>query len=118
MEAMRHDDLQRAQTVPMTWQGAQGSVLVLPDAPWSRRVTGYLANELATRAPGLAHAVLKAQGPAYVVSVRAPLTRPRGAHALCSRFGGAGRSRAAGIDALAGEDLPRFVEAFAAGPWD
>jgi len=61
--------------------------------------------------------VLKVRGDGYVVSVRAPLALPRGAHALCSRFGGGGRSRAAGIDRLARADLQRFVEAFAATSW-
>ncbi|WP_295985386.1 hypothetical protein [uncultured Variovorax sp.] len=117
IDAVRQADLRRALgTVPI-WQGADGSVRVLPDAPWSRRVLGCLANELASREPALAHAVLVARDGGYVVSVRAPQARPDGAHALCSRFGGAGRARAAGIDRLPRWELPRFVAAFAAAPW-
>jgi len=117
IDAVRRSDLQQATGAAAFWQGPQGSVHVLLDAPWSRRVIGSLANELANREPDHAHAVLKEQGDGYVVSVRAPLARPGGAHALCSAFGGAGRSRAAGIDRLARNELPRFVEAFASASW-
>ncbi|AVQ85655.1 hypothetical protein [Variovorax sp. PMC12] len=117
IEAVRRNDLRQAAGAVPFWQGPGGSVRMLPDAPWSRRVIGCLANTLANSEPDLAHAVLKAQGDSYVVSVRAPLSLPRGAHSLCSRFGGAGRSRAAGIDRLPHADLQRFVEAFANASW-
>jgi hypothetical protein len=117
IDAVRRNDLRQAAGTASFWQGPHGSVRVLPDAPWSRRVLGCLANTLANSEPDLAHAVLKAQGDGYVVSVRAPLARPHGAHALCNRFGGAGRSRAAGIDRLPQDELPRFVEAFASASW-
>jgi single-stranded DNA-specific DHH superfamily exonuclease len=86
-------------------------VYVLPDAAWSRRVRGAFGNELANRFPDLAHAILTpdAQG-GYVVSVRAPRTRPTGADALCREFTtGGGRSAAAGINHLPEEGLPEFV---------
>jgi len=35
----------------------------------------------------------------------------------CSSFGGAGRSRAAGIDRLPRAELSRFVDAFAKASW-
>ena len=50
---------------------------------------------------------------AYAVSVRALLASPSGADALCRRFGGGGRARAAGIDALPTADVERFLAAFA-----
>lgn len=117
IDAMRRSDLRQAVGDPAYWRGPEGSVHVLRDAPWSRRVIGCLANVLANREPDLAHAVLKERGDGYVVSVRAPLTQPFGAHTLCSGFGGAGRSRAAGIDRLPRGELPRFVEAFANASW-
>lgn len=117
IDAMRRSDLRQAAATTVLWQGPAGSVRMLPDAPWSRRVLGCFANRLAGEAPDLAHAVLKPAGEGYVVSVRAPLARPHGAHALCSRFGGAGRARAAGIDRLGTGDLARFVAAFAATRW-
>jgi hypothetical protein len=117
IDAQRRCDLQQALAVAPLWQDEGASVRVLPDAPWSRRVLGCIANELANAEPQRAHAVLKRQGRGYSVSVRAPLVSPAGAHALCSRFGGGGRARAAGIDGLAHEELERFVCAFARARW-
>jgi hypothetical protein len=48
------------------------------------------------------------------VSVRAPLTSPRGADELCRAFpGGNGRVGAAGINCLASDRIDVFVTAFA-----
>jgi hypothetical protein len=58
IDAMRHSDLRLGADAAVLWQGPQGSVRVLPDAPWSRRVQGCLANELANSEPGCAYAVL------------------------------------------------------------
>jgi hypothetical protein len=86
------------------------SVHVLPDAAWARRVLGAYGNALSQREPGIAHAVLREKGgEAYVVSVRAPRSDPRGADALCRRFGGNGRAASAGIDLLPREEIERFV---------
>lgn len=116
--ARRAQDLRRAMDWPPHWQGARGAVLVLPDAGWSRRVIGCLANELANARPHRAHAILKpVPGNAYLVSVRAPLDAPVGADLLCRRFGGGGRARAAGIDGLPMTDLQAFVDAFAEVHW-
>jgi hypothetical protein len=117
IDALRHADLRQALDVPPAWQDDGGSVHVLPDAPWSRRALGCIANELANAEPQRAHAVLKQQGDGYAVSVRAPLASPSGAHELCSRFGGGGRARAAGIDGLPPDELTRFVCAFASARW-
>lgn len=118
LDALRRDDLRRAAGVPPHWQNGRASATLLPDAGWSRRVIGCLANELARAEPERAHAVLKAvRGDAYVVSVRAPLATVGGARELCRRFGGAGRAGAAGIDHLPAQDLDRFLEAFGANCW-
>jgi hypothetical protein len=118
IDAMRRADLDQALALPAHWHDARASVHVLPDAPWSRRVLGALANVLANAQPQRAHAVLKAQrGGGYAVSVRAPLCAPSGADELCRRFGGGGRARAAGIDGLPEAELDRFVEAFGAMRW-
>ena len=120
IDTRRRADLRQALAWPPHWQDAHGSVLVLPDAAWSRRVLGCFANELANGQPQHAHAVLKPHGAgtgAYAVSVRAPLALPSGADALCRRFGGGGRARAAGIDGLPADDLERFLEAFASTRW-
>ena len=118
IDALRQSDLDRALAWPAHAQDRRGSVVVLPDAAWSRRVLGSLANQLANAEPDRAHAVLKAQRTGgYSVSVRAPLAFPSGAHALCRRFGGGGRARAAGIDGLSSADLDRFVAAFGSARW-
>ncbi|WP_341920844.1 hypothetical protein [Polaromonas sp. YR568] len=118
LDALRRDDLRRAADLPPHWQNNHASATLLPDAGWSRRVIGCLANELARAEPEQAHAVLKAvRGDAYVVSVRAPLSAAGGARELCRRFGGAGRAGAAGIDRLPAQDLDDFLEAFGATRW-
>lgn len=118
IDTRRRADLRQALACPPHWQDAHGSVLILPDASWSRRVLGCLANELANAQPQHAHAVLKLQRTGgYEVSVRAPLASPTGADALCSRFGGGGRARAAGVDGLPADDLERFLGAFASTRW-
>ena len=110
----RQQDLALAHGTLAFWDGDAGSVTVLPDAAWARRVQGEFANELAGREPGRAHALLCETAGGWRVSVRAALARPHGADALCRQFpGGGGRAGAAGIDLLPRERLPGFIEAFA-----
>jgi hypothetical protein len=104
------DDLARAEGVKPELERAGVALYVLPDAAWSRRIHGLYANRLAQRHPARAHALLVSRPGGYLVSVRAPLERPRGADALCSRFAsGGGRAAAAGINFLPEADYPRFV---------
>ena len=107
----RSSDLDLARTQDAERRLAGATIHILPDAPWSRRVRGVVANEWATRAPGLAQAVLTHNGRGgYAVSVRAPLARPAGADALCRKFAtGGGRVAAAGIDHLPEDQVPEFV---------
>ncbi|MCC7483764.1 MAG: acetyltransferase [Burkholderiales bacterium] len=107
------DDLDRATRVRPAYTGAAGTVVVLPDAAWCRRVHGIHGNRMAEREPGAAHAVLVAKEGGYVASVRAPVERPRGADTICSKFEtGGGRSGAGGINHLPEADLPRFLAEF------
>lgn len=118
IDDLRRADLERARVLAERTDSASGSVHVLPDAPWSRRVLGSYANELANAEPDRAHAVMRLQGQlGYMVSVRAPLASPHGADVLCARFGGSGRPRAAGVDALEPQAQARFFDAFAANAW-
>jgi len=114
----RRADLKLAAAHTPCWGDEHSSVIMLPDAPWSRRVIGSLANQLASAQPRIAHAVLKprAEG-GYLASVRAPVAAPHGAHALCLRFGGSGRGASAGINHLPDHDLRRFVGEFTAIRW-
>ncbi len=113
LRSARADDLYRAGETKPTVEFPRGAIYVLPDAAWSRRVSGTYANELAARDSGRAHAVLTRGGDGYRVSVRAPLERPYGANDVCSEFaGGGGRQSAAGIDLLPENEFERFVAAF------
>jgi len=118
IDAMRQTDLQQAQALSPLRDDARGRVWLLPDTAWSRRVIGTFANDLTFEKPQLAHAVLRqtARGD-FAVSVRAPLDSASGASTLCARFGGAGRSAAAGIDRLPADELGRFLDAFATMRW-
>jgi hypothetical protein len=93
---------------------AGGTVYILPDAAWARRVSGVYANDLATESPERAHALLtRSPKGHYVVSVRAPLANRIGADSLCGRFDtGGGRKAAAGINVLPEARIPDFIAAF------
>lgn len=108
------DDLYRAEDIRPHAADDAHALIVLPEAAWSRRVSGVLGNRLAQRHPERAHAVLtiKREG-GYLVSVRAPVERPHGADDLCRRFDtGGGRAGAAGINHLPASELERFARAF------
>ena len=107
-------DMAAADGTPPIAESAAGAVYLLADAAWSRRVSGLWAHALASRDPQRASAVLTVKpGGGFVVSVRAPLARPRGASALCRRFPtGGGREGAAGINRLPADHVQAFCHAF------
>lgn len=108
-------DLERALAVEPQVQEPRHWLIVLPEEPWSRRVSGTLANRLAQAQPARAHAVLVESPNGYTVSVRAPVSAPTEADTLCRKFpGGGGRPAAGGINRLAPEELQAFVRAFRA----
>lgn len=118
LDRQRRDDLRQALAIEPSVQTGQARAVVLPDAAWSRRVIGCLANELGAASPRQAQAVLRRRADAaFVVSVRAPRVAPQGADALCAAFGGGGRAAAGGIDGLPEASFERFIEAFATTPW-
>ena len=108
------EDMERARSTPPEIETDHHSVVILPAESWARRVSGVYANELAQSAPNRAHAMLtRLPEGGYVVSVRAPLSKPDGADALCRKFAtGGGRKAAAGINRLPEPDLARFVDNF------
>jgi hypothetical protein len=107
------DDLARAAALQPFAKTARGTVYVLPDEAWSRRLSGTVANDMARAHRDRAHAVLVPRQGGFTVSVRAPRARPTGADALCRRFAtGGGRAAAAGINLLGESDLERFVAEF------
>ena len=109
------EDLFRAEEIKAEFASESAALYVLPDAAWCRRVNGLFGNRLAQEHPQRAHAVLVAKTGGYTVSVRAPLSDPRGADELCARFEtGGGRKNAAGINLLLQAELAAFVDAFRA----
>ncbi len=114
LAAERRADLLRALASPPVREDEGSDAYVLPDAPWSRRVSGTFANRLATAAPDRAHAVLTpVPGGGYAVSVRAPREAGLSAAEFCRRFPtGGGRTLAAGIDRLEAARLEHFLDEF------
>ena len=108
-------DIARAEGTQSLLDSATATALRLPAEPWAQRIAGPLGNRLAQASRDRAHAVLVANGDGNLrVSLRAPLEAPEGAGALCARFGGGGRPKAAGIDALPDRELAEFLAAFRA----
>jgi len=114
LQAGYAEDMERATATSPQFEQAAGAIYVLPDMPWSRRVSGVFGNHLASAAPQRAHAVLtRHSGGGFVVSVRAPLATKTGADELCRQFDtGGGRKGAAGINNLPEDQLERFVALF------
>ena len=107
-------DIEQARELVAEIETESIQVLLLPDAAWTRRVSGVFGNELARGAPDRAHALmtLLPEG-GYRVSVRAPLNNKTGADELCMQFpSGGGRKAAAGINALPTGMFDHFIDAF------
>lgn len=108
------NDMAQAKRVAPEVEKPTCALYILPDAKWSRRVSGAFSNFLVGEFPERAHAVLtQKSGGGFVVSVRAPRSNPKGAHVLCRRFAtGGGREAAAGIQLLPRDGLEDFSREF------
>lgn len=112
LEASMQDDLERSSALAPILESASVACFELPDAAWSRRVSGVLANRLAREHPGRAHALLTPSRGMFTVSIRAPIDAPKGADLVAIGFaGGGGRAGAAGINGLPTEDVPGLLKA-------
>ncbi|MFN0316158.1 MAG: acetyltransferase [Burkholderiales bacterium] len=108
-------DLQLASQQSPLLSTATHFAMALPNEPWTRRINGVLANRLAQEHPQRAHAILIPKQGGYLVSVRAPAHKPKGADVFCRKFPtGGGRSGAGGINLLPSEELKRFLAQFEA----
>jgi hypothetical protein len=109
-------DLARAEGLAPLLDGPAGRVFRYPGEPWARRIMGVISNRMANDAPERATAtVVDNPDGTLRISVRAPLTRPRGADELCRRYpSGGGRAGAAGVNALPPDALARFLDDFQA----
>lgn len=109
------EDMAKAEELQPEMATQACALYILPDAPWSRRVSGSFGNRLAQSWPKRAHAILTRRAEGYTVSVRAPLAAPTGADELCRRFdSGGGRKAAAGINGLPEAKVGEFVAQFRA----
>lgn len=109
-----YDDMAAAENIKAEFADDRVALYILPDAKWSRRVSGVFGNHLSTSVPERAHAVLTVlpEG-GFLVSVRAPQVNKIGADDLCRSFPtGGGRKGAAGINLLAASDLDLFIQRF------
>ena len=104
-------DMQKAADAKVLHDCDTAKVILLDDAPWARRVSGVLGNDLANQAPNKAHAVLTYNNKgSFTVSVRAPLNNKQGAVDVCSQFAtGGGRAAAAGINELEQQQVEQFI---------
>ena len=107
-------DIAQARALPAEIEEERVKVMMLPDAAWTRRVSGVFGNELARIAPERAHALMTVlPNDDFRVSVRAPLSNKSGADHLCIQFPtGGGRKAAAGINALPADSVDAFIAAF------
>ncbi|GAB6043616.1 acetyltransferase [Endothiovibrio diazotrophicus] len=106
-------DMEQAVSAPLELDEPCCALVMLPDTPWARRVSGVFGNQLARDNPSRAHALATRLEGGYRISVRAPLTTKSGADDLCRDFPtGGGRKGAAGINLLPDELYPRFVDRF------
>lgn len=110
------EDMEQGLSCAPAHQCESALVVILPDAPWARRVSGVLGNELANRNPERACAVVTEAGEEhYLISIRAPLSNRTGADELARRFPtGGGRKAAAGINKLPKQQLGEFIAAMTA----
>lgn len=108
------EDMFKASSIDFESDTKSGTVFILPDEKWSRRVSGIYGNDLAQQNKDKAHAVVTSKGNGiYQVSVRAPLKTKTGADELCRKFeSGGGRQAAAGINELPDSELDHFVKTF------
>jgi hypothetical protein len=112
-----HDDMEHAEALRPEQSSKATALIIMPDEPWARRVSGVYSNLLARIYPERAHAILTRMEHSnnFRVSVRAPLSTRQGADLLCREFpNGGGRPAAAGINELPQADYDHFVARFRA----
>ena len=109
------EDMAQAEAAEWLLDTPAAAALLLPDAPWARRVSGVYGNALANDHPDRAHAVVTASADGtWRISIRAPKRQQSGADALCRRWPtGGGRAGAGGVNALPKGDLEPFLADFA-----
>jgi hypothetical protein len=110
------EDIERTKSLEPRRVTPGALQFLLPNAPWARRASGTLANDLAKRHAGNAIALVSERTDGdYLVSLRVPPSSSVTADAFCRKFPtGGGRSTAAGINHLPASELERFSQDFEA----
>lgn len=109
----RNADHKQLKSSEKIFQSEVGDVVVLPDSIASIRCSGLYSNELVTKNPEKAFAILTVVPHGYRVSIRASQINPVGADQLASQFEtGGGRQRAAGINFLPADQIGKFTKLF------
>ncbi|MGB0936540.1 MAG: DHH family phosphoesterase [Colwellia sp.] len=121
-------DMTKASSAKVIEDNEIFSIYLLPNAAWSKRVSGVFGNDLANKNPDKAHVVLtlntsladSAESSAqkqvkkeesYTLSLRAPLNNKQYASDVCAAFEtGGGRAAAAGVNVLPISELDRFIK--------
>ena len=102
-------DLRQARALPIEKVGEHAVMVFMPEAPWSRRISGTFANELARNQGDRTVALLLRSGAGYQVSLRAAEHGASAVHLLAQQFdSGNGRARSAGIQFLPETDVARL----------
>ena len=102
-------DLRQARALPVEHVGSQAVMVFMPEAPWSRRIIGTFANELARAHGDRTVALLVRSNAGYQVSLRAAEHGAAPVHLLAQQFeSGNGRARSAGIQFLPQADVARL----------
>ncbi|MCC5886624.1 MAG: hypothetical protein JJT88_09340 [Gammaproteobacteria bacterium] len=116
LDAGYAEDMARADAAEQLVDTPSAAAFLLPDAAWSRRVSGVWGNALANDHVDRAHAVITpSEDGSWRISIRAPDSRRSGADELCRRWPtGGGRAGAGGVNALPKDDLDAFLADFAA----
>jgi hypothetical protein len=104
------EDIMLADNVSPVLESERLVVTVLPDAAWARRVIGAHANCLVNRYPErVCVSLVPNHRSGVTVSLRTPAGSGITADQLARRYGGDGRSTAAGINNLPLDDVSLFL---------
>lgn len=104
------EDIMLADKVSPVLESEKLLVVLLPDAAWARRVIGAHANYLVNRHPErVCVSLVPNHRSGLTVSLRTPAGNDISADQLVRRFGGDGRTNAAGINNLPLADVSLFL---------
>ena len=112
LKSAYQEDMVLANKAKVHYQSSIVKVTILPNAPWSRRVSGVFGNQQANLQPSIAHLVLTELDSDWaMVSLRAPLNQKTGAGDICCKYAtGGGREAAAGINRFSISLLEQLID--------